>query len=217
MAEKEEKAKENTEVFAEIENKTKQGQGLFQDGDVVNSYLAYEKALQLARETNEGFTVRACLFNLGACCVAKGEASKGLEFLLRAIPPDKESDGCLNFADLQYNLAVAYDVLGQPSEAKKCYEVALNGYKELSNQEMEGEVFLKLGGTLTSLNLLKEAAEIFQEGEKVFQKLMDDRHEVLCLSSRATLLAEMRNEQCQEIIKVVVERIAQLKDDLLKG
>ena len=82
---------------------------------------------------------------------------------------------------------------------------------------MEGEVFLKLGGTLTSLNLLKEAAEIFQEGEDVFQKLMDDRHEVLCLSSRATLLAEMRNEQCQEIVKVVVERIAQLKDDLLKG
>lgn len=210
-------AEENTEIFAEIENKTKQGHQLFQDGDVVNSYLAYEKALQLARETNEGFTVRACLFNLGACCVAEGEASKGLEFLLRAIPPDKESDGSLNFADLQYNLAVAYDVLGQPSEAKRCYEVALKGYKELSNKEMEGEVFLKLGGTLTSLNLLKEAAKIFQEGEDVFQKLMDDRHEVLCLSSRATLLAEMRNEQCQEIVKVVVERIAQLKDDLLKG
>lgn len=217
MAEKEEKSNKNAEIFAEIENITKQGHQLLQDGDIVNSYLTYQKALELARETNEGFTVRACLFNLGACCVAKGETSKGLEFLLRAVPPDKESDGCLNFADLQYNLAVAYGVLGQPSEAKRCYESALEGYKDSSNLEMEGEVFLKLGGTLTSLNLFNEAAEIYQEGEKVFQKLMDDRHGVLCSSSRATLLAEMRNEQCQEVIEVVVERLTQLKDDLLKG
>lgn len=217
MAEKEEKPKEDSDIFTEIEDYTKEGYLLLQNGDVVNSCLAYEKAMQLALETKESFTERACFFNLGACCVAKGEASKGVEFLLRACPPDKESDGSMNFADLHYNLGVGYDFLGQPSKAKRCYETALEGYKSCSNMQMEGQVFLKLGGTLTSLNLLEKATEVFYEGEKIFQKLMDQKHEVLCLSSRATLMAEMRNEQCQELLKVVVNRVEELRDDLFKG
>ena len=217
MSEKEEEMQDKSETLRKIEAFTKEGHKLLQDGDLVNSFPAYEKAFELAEETDEAFTVRACLFNLGACCVAKGDASKGLEYLLRAIPPHKDGDGSMNFADLHYNMAVAYDMLGKASEARKCYETSLDGYKTNTNLEMQGEVYLKLGGTLTSLRMFEQAAKAFEEGQEIFEKLQDERHEMLCLSSRATLLAEMRNGICQELLNILVDRVENLKNDLLKG
>lgn len=213
----EEKPAENVAEMSEIEDLTKKGHQYLQNGDVEMSYLTYEKALTLAQDTNDAFTVRACLFNLGACCVAKNEPQKGLEFLLRALPPDKHIDGVLNFCDLHYNMAIAYDLLGKAREAKRCYETALEGYREYSNSEMIAEVCLKLGGTLATLGSLKVAVDVFHDGEKVFKELQDRRHEVLCLSSRATLLAEMKDEQCQMLLNSVVEKVKELDNDSLKG
>ncbi len=210
----EEKPADN--VF-EIENLTKKGHHFLQDGDVENSYLTYEKALSLAQDTNNAFTVRACLFNLGACCVARNEAQKGLEFLLRAVPPERQTDGVLNYCDLNYNMAIAHELMGKPNEAKRCYEIALEGYREYSNSEMIAETCLKLGGTLAALGSLQEAVEVFYDGEKVFQQLSDQRHEVLCLSSRASLLAELRDDECQTLLNSVVDRVDALQNDSLKG
>jgi tetratricopeptide (TPR) repeat protein len=210
----EEKPAEN---ILEIEKLTKRGHQFLQDGDVANSYLTYEKALGLAQNTNDAFTVRACLFNLGACCVAKNEAQKGLEFLLRAIPPERHTDGVLNYCDLYYNMAIAYELLSKRHDAKRCYETALEGYREYSNNEMIAETCLKLGGTLAALGLLKEAVESFHNGEKVYQQLVDQRHEVLCLSSRATLLAEMKDDESQILLNSVVDRVEALENDSLKG
>ena len=201
----------------EIENLTKKGHQLLQNGDVENSYLTYEQAVTLAQDTNDAFTVRACLFNLGACCVARNEAQKGLEFLLRAVPPERQSDGVLNFCDLNYNMAIAYDLLDKPNEARRCYETALEGYRRNSNSEMVAETCLKLGGTLAALASLKEAVDIFHEGEMVFRQLMDQRHELLCLSSRTTLLAELKDEQSQMLINTVVDKVEALENDTLKG
>lgn len=203
--------------IVEIENLTKKGHQFLQDGDLENSYLTYEKALGLAQETGDSFTVRACLFNLGACYVAKNDAQKGLEFLLRAVPQEKNSDGVMNYCDLNYNMAIAYDLLGKPNEAKICYETALAGYREYSTSEMIAETYLKLGGTLAALGLLQEAVNAFYEGEQVFQQLVDQRHEVLCLSSRATLLAELKDEGCQTLLNIVVDKVEGLTNDSLKG
>ena len=201
----------------EIENLTKKGHQFLQDGELQNSYLTYEHALALAQNTKDAFTIRACLFNLGACCVARNEAQKGLEFLLRAVPPERNADGVLNFCDLHYNMAIAYDLLAKPSEAKRCYETALEGYKEYSNSEMVAETCLKLGGTLAALGSLKEAVDVFYEGEQVFQQLLDQRHEVLCLSSRASLLAELRDDECHMLLNSVVDKLEELQNDSLKG
>ena len=201
----------------EIENLTKKGHQFLQNGDVENSYLSYERALSLAQETSDAFTIRACFFNLGACCVAKNEAQRGLEFLLQAVPPERHSDGVLNFCDLNYNKAIAYELLGKPNEAKVCYETALDGYREYSNSEMIAETCLKLGGTLAALGSLKEAVEVFHQGELVFRQLLDQRHEVLCLSSRATLLAELQDEECQTLLNIVIEKVEALENDSLKG
>ena len=201
----------------EIENLTKKGHQFLQDGDVENSYLTYEKALGLAHETSDAFTIRACFFNLGACCVAKNQPQKGLEFLLRAVAPERHTDGVLNFCDLNYNMAIAHDLLGKPDEAKRCYETALEGYREYSNSEMVAETCLKLGGTFAALGSLKEAVRVFYDGEKVFRQLLDQRHEVLCLSSRATLLAELRDKECQTLLNIVVDKVESLENDSLKG
>ena len=201
----------------EIENLTKKGHQYLQDGDMDNSYVTYEKALSLAQNANDAFTIRACLFNLGACCVAKNEAQQGLEFLLRAVPPERHTDGVLNYCDLYYNMAIAYELLSKRSDAKRCYETALKGYQEYSNSEMVAETCLKLGGTLAALGSLKEAVKVFHDGEKVYQQLLDQRHEVLCLSSRATLLAEMRDDECQILLNRVVDRVETLENDSLKA
>lgn len=206
-----------TDKFAQIENLTIKGHECLQDGDLNTSYSRYKEALGLAEEIHDGFVLRTCLFNIGACCVARNEPHKGLQYLVRAIPAERNCDGVLNFSDLNYNMGIAYDLLSNPYEAKGCYQTALNGYRELSKLDMVGETCLKLGGTLAAVGSQRVAVDVLQEAERVFHKLKDNKQELLAVSSRATLLAELQDDICQSLLTDLVHKVDSLDEDITKG
>ena len=101
----------NKLISEQVDGATRLGHEQLAKGNIDEACSSFEKAVQLAESLKEGFTERACYFNLGACYVARGDPKRGVEYLKKSFPPDKESDGRTNYADLQYNLGTAYDAL----------------------------------------------------------------------------------------------------------
>lgn len=205
-------------ISDEIDGATRQGHEELAKGNIEEACSSFEKAVQLAEDLKEGFTERACYFNLGACYVARGDAKRGVEFLLKAFPPEKESDGVTNYADLQYNLATAYDALGEVDEAVKYYEIAAEEYKTQGNEEMRGETLLKLGNDCTNRGEIKKAAEFYQQAAEIFQELGDKKTQLLILNNLASLLAELRDiGRCGTVLTQVIELCDEVDDVPLKG
>lgn len=208
----------NKVISDEIDGATRQGHEELAKGNIEEACNSFEKAAQLAEDLKEGFTERACYFNLGACYVARGDAKRGVEFLLKAFPPEKESDGITNYADLQYNLATAYDALSEIDKAVECYKIAAEEYKTQGNQEMQGETLLKLGNNYTSLGKIKEATEIYQQSADIFQEIGDKKTQLLILNSLASLLAELHDiASCGKVLTQVIELCVEVDDIALKG
>lgn len=205
-------------ISEEIDGATSLGHNELAKGNIEEAFNSFEKAVQLAENLKEGFTERACYFNLGACYVARGDAKRGVEFLLKAFPPEKESDGITNYADLQYNLATAYDALGEIDEAVKCYEIAAEEYKTQGNQEMRGETLLKLGNDCTNRGEINKAAELYQQSAEIFQEIGDKKTQLLILNNLASLLAELHDiARCGEVLTQVIELCVEVDDIALKG
>lgn len=202
----------------DVKKFTSLGHDALRSGNLNGACEAFESAAKLANEFNEGFTQRACYFNLGASYVAKGDAKKGIEFLLKALPPEKEADGSANFADLHYNLGIAYDSVGEVESAAKSFEIASVEYKTQDNKEMLAETLMKLGSVHAFLNDLGRASDFFGNACEVFDELGDKKSEVLALSSRVNLLADLKDiEKCGDVLRVLIDRSEELSDNFLKG
>lgn len=209
----------NNEVISDdIDGATRQGHEEIAKGNIDEAFISFERAVELAEDMKEGFTERACYFNLGACYVAKGDAKRGVEFLLKAFPPEKEADGITNYADLQYNLATAYDALGETDKAVDCYKIAAEEYKTQGNEEMRSETLLKLANGCTTVGKVNEAIEIYQQAAGIFEEIADKTTQLLVLNNAASLLAELHDiENCSKVLTQVIELCDEVDDVMLKG
>lgn len=208
----------NKFISEQIDGTTRLGHEQLAKGNIDDACRSFERAVELAEDLKEGFTERACYFNLGACYVARGDPKRGVENLLKAFPPDKESDGRTNYADLQYNLGTAYDALGDLHKAVECYETAAEEYRTQENQEMRGETLVRLGKDWTSIGELKKAAEIYEQCAQIFQEMGDKNTQLLILNNLASLLAELRDiASCGKVLTQVFELCREVEDNALKG
>lgn len=83
---------------------------------------------------------QACAFNLGAAYVEVGKALKGLDILKRAQPGERGE----RVADLQFNLAVAHETLGNHSQvAGHCLQAA-QLYRSQGDGASEGDTCMKM-------------------------------------------------------------------------
>ena len=207
-----------TNAHEEVDRLTRHGHNYLSEGNIDDACAAFEQAAALSSQIKEGYTERACYFNLGACCVAQGDAKKGLEYLKKAVPPDKDVDGCANYADLQYNMGLAYDALNQLQTAVECYETALLEYRSQSNQEMQAETLNKLAVGCSAIGETAKAAGYFGEASGVYKSLGDKKNEVLSLTSRASLLGQLKDiDECAKALILVIELCEDLSDQTLQG
>lgn len=202
----------------EIDDLTQNGHQSLSEGRIAEACSFFEKAANLSSDLLESFTERACYFNLGACYVAQGDAKTGLEYLKKAQPPEKDADGPANFADLHYNLGLAYDVLGELKLAIECYETALEAYRKQNNQELLAETLSKLAIDCSENRELSKAAKYYGDAGDIYGQLGDKTHQVFALTNRATLLGEIRDiENCAETLRSVIGICEGLTDQVLQG
>lgn len=207
-----------TNIHEEVDRLTQHGHTCLSEGNIDDACAAFEQAAALSSHIKEGYTERACYFNLGACYVAQGDARKGLEFLKKAVPPDKDSDGGANYADLHYNMGLAHDALNQLRSAVDCYETALIEYEHQSNQEMKAEALNKIAVGYSAIGEAAKAAGSFGVAAEVYKSLGDKKSEVLALTSRASLLGQLKEiDECAKTLTLVIELCEDLTDQTLQG
>lgn len=89
--------------------------------------------------------LRVCSFNLGAAYVEAGRPQRGLDFLQKAEPGPKAD----RIPDLQFNLALAHNALGQSQEASTLFLQAAHLYRSQGAGGSEGDACMEMGRCYT--------------------------------------------------------------------
>ncbi|KAM4567988.1 tetratricopeptide repeat protein 24 isoform 2-T2 [Fundulus diaphanus] len=126
---------------AHIEDLTSAGHTALQEGRPQDALSCFEQALKIAAQLQDSRVLRACCFNLGAAYVEAGRPQKGLDFLRRARSGPKAE----RLPDLQFNMALAHNALGQSQEATACFLQAAQLYRSQGDGGSEGDACMEMG------------------------------------------------------------------------
>ncbi|XP_042345527.1 tetratricopeptide repeat protein 24 [Plectropomus leopardus] len=136
--EREVRKKEVQEV--DIEELTSAGHRALQEGRTEDALSCFNKTLKAAEQLQDSRVLRACSFNLGAAYVEAGRPKKGLD-LLRQAQPGPKAD---RLPDLQFNLALAHNALGQSQEATGYFLQAAQLYRSQGDGGSEGDACMEM-------------------------------------------------------------------------
>ncbi|XP_039973589.1 tetratricopeptide repeat protein 24 [Xiphias gladius] len=124
----------------DIEELTSAGHQALQEGRTENALSSFKNALKAAEELQDSRVLRACSFNLGAAYVEVGRPQKGLDFLRRVCPGPRGD----RLPDLQFNLALAQNALGQSREAAAYFLRAAQLYRSQGDRGNEGDACMEM-------------------------------------------------------------------------
>ncbi|KAM3613782.1 uncharacterized protein V6R79_005062 [Siganus canaliculatus] len=123
-----------------IEHKTSAGHRALLDGRTDEALSCFHHGLRSAAQLQDQQLLRVCSFNLGAAYVEAGQPETGLDFLRRARPgPKAERD-----PDLQFNLGLAHDALGQSRQAAAHFLRAAQLYRSQGDGGSEGDACMEM-------------------------------------------------------------------------
>ncbi|XP_055020065.1 tetratricopeptide repeat protein 24 [Boleophthalmus pectinirostris] len=119
---------------AEVEELTTAGHQTLKQGQTQEALQLFRRALKAATQLGESRVVSACCLNLGAALVEAGDPESGLDYLSKAQPGSKSQ----RLPDLQFNLALAHNALGQRQKAIEHFLQAAQLYSSQGNSSEEG-------------------------------------------------------------------------------
>ncbi|XP_069032253.1 tetratricopeptide repeat protein 24 [Embiotoca jacksoni] len=125
---------------ADIEGSTSAGHKALQEGRPEDALSCFKDAVKAAAQLQDSRVLRACSFNLGAAYVEAGRPQKGLDFLRQAQPGPKAD----RIPDLQFNLALAHNALGQSKEASTFFLQAAQLYRSQGDGRSEGDACMEM-------------------------------------------------------------------------
>ncbi|XP_071324899.1 tetratricopeptide repeat protein 24 isoform X2 [Trachinotus anak] len=124
----------------DIEELTSAGHQALQEGRTEHALSCFKDALKAAGQLQDSRVLRACSFNLGAAYVEVGRPQKGLDFLRQVQPGPKAN----RLPDLQFNLALAHNALGQSQEAAAHFLQAAQLYRSQGDGGSEADACMEM-------------------------------------------------------------------------
>uniref|UniRef100_K1QHT8 RNA-binding protein 8A n=2 Tax=Magallana gigas TaxID=29159 RepID=K1QHT8_MAGGI len=195
-------------VAVEVEKFSKLGTQDLQNNHPERALESFKYAFKRSRELeDDGYTERACAFNLGAVYIALGNGKKGIEILNKALPPDNTREGRSN-GDLFFNLGLGYENVGNSEEAVRNFKKALEEYKvERDNVQMEAETLEKLG-QLYFKTKNRFAVDTFDQLAQAYDILKNPAKQLWALTEKANQqfangLEEEAEKSAEECLKLV--------------
>ncbi|XP_047454731.1 tetratricopeptide repeat protein 24, partial [Mugil cephalus] len=140
-----EEVKKSRKDKKDIEDLTSGGHRALQDGRLQDAVSCFKDALRTAARLQDSRVLRACSFNLGAAYVETGRPHKGLDFLHQAENGPKAD----RLPDLQFNLALAHNALGQHREAAAHFLQAAQLFRSQGDGRNEGDACMEMSRCYT--------------------------------------------------------------------
>ncbi|KAM9309169.1 uncharacterized protein ttc24 [Pholidichthys leucotaenia] len=175
---------------ADIEELTSAGHTALKEGRPEEALDRFRDAMKVAAQLQDSRVLRACSFNLGAAYVEAGRPRKGLDFLRRAQPGPKAD----RLPDLQFNMALAHNALGQCQEAAAYFLQAAQLYRSQGDGRSEGDACVEMSHCYSRMQDWSLAAQGFLRAAESYRVAS-------MLDSAATALKEagshmIQSEQC---------------------
>ncbi|XP_055978780.1 tetratricopeptide repeat protein 24 [Sorex fumeus] len=186
---------------ASIHALTSAGHGALLAGRNHEALASFQRAFLLASEaphTRDTPILRACAFNLGAAYVETGDPARGLELLLRA-QPEGEAQG-VGHGDQCFNVASAYQALGDLPQALAWYHRALGHYQLLGDQ---GQAQAKMGACYQALGEPEQAVHYLQEASRAYAQAGQPRAAALALGAVAGCMLASGQHGVREVVQVL--------------
>ncbi|XP_026340834.2 tetratricopeptide repeat protein 24 [Ursus americanus] len=164
---------------------------------------SFQRAFILASEapqTRGTPVLQACAFNLGAAYVETGDPARGLELLLRAQPEEKAQGRC--HGDQCFNVALAYQALGNLPQALAWYHRALGHYRPLGDQ---GQAQAKMGACYQALGQPELAAHCLQEASRAYAQAGQPQAAALASGAAAGCMLKSGRHGVAEVLQVLEE------------
>ncbi|XP_072802031.1 tetratricopeptide repeat protein 24 [Vicugna pacos] len=188
---------------ASIQDLTLAGHRALLAGQNHEALTSFQKAFLLASkapQTRDNPILWACAFNLGAAYVETGDPARGLELLLQAQPQKKAQGRC--HGDQCFNVALAYQALGNLPQALAWYHKALGHYQPLGDQ---GQAHAKMGACYQALGQPELAAHCLQEASQAYAQAEQPRAAALALGAAAGCMLKSGQHGVGEVVQVLEE------------
>ncbi|XP_012692899.3 tetratricopeptide repeat protein 24, partial [Clupea harengus] len=192
---------DESQVQADIDTLTSSGHSALKRGDCAEALICFKKAYKAAVEIKETKVHRACAFNLGAAYVEAGKPQKGLEFLRKAQPGERRE----RVADLQYNLGVAHEALGDQAQAAGHYLQAAQLYRSQGDGSSEGDTCMKLARCHLRMKDCSHAAQVFQRAAESYRVAGRLDSAAVALKEATTHMLQCDSFSSEDIITMLSE------------
>ncbi|KAK2903700.1 hypothetical protein Q8A67_008413 [Cirrhinus molitorella] len=194
---------EETDVQLEIERLTAAGHAALQSGNNNAALQSFRSALKAATKLREKRLQRTCAFNLGAAYVEAGEPQKGLDVLSRTQPGERGE----RIADLQYNLAMAHEALGDRTQAAQHYLQAAQLYRSQGDAGAEGDTCVRLAHCHLLRKEWDEAAASFQRAAESYKVVGNASAAALALKDAGKHMLQSGRSSSEDIISVLTDSL----------
>ncbi|TDH11132.1 hypothetical protein EPR50_G00057680 [Perca flavescens] len=196
--------KKRKKRMKDIEELTSAGHRALQDGRSEHALSCFNSALKAAAQLQDSRVLGACSFNLGAAYVEAEQPEKGLD-LLRQAQPGPKAD---RLPDLQFNLALAHNALGQRREAAAYFLQAAQLYRSQGDGRSEGDACMEMSRCYsTDQDWVLAAQSLLRAAESYRVAAMSDSA-AAALKEAASHMIQSDQFSRDDIISVLTESLS---------
>lgn len=189
---------------------------LFRDNEDSEALGTFKKALLLSSRLPGPHLQARCLFNLGAAYITTGKPKKGLKCTWKAkqLGAITGDDG-----DFSFNMAAAYDSMGECAKAAEYYRKAVSKY-QAREASKAADALVKLAYCLASTGDATSAARAFRLAGRAYQEAEQAEDAAMALREAANYFLrspEHRPEDALEALQGCSQLCAAITNPELLG
>ncbi|XP_029360683.1 tetratricopeptide repeat protein 24 isoform X2 [Echeneis naucrates] len=193
----------------DIEELSSAGHQALMEGRTEHALRHFKDALKAADQLQDSRVLQACSFNLGATYVEVGRPQKGLDFLQRAQPGPKAD----RLPDLQFNLALAHNALGQWQEAAAHFLQAAQLYRSQGDGGSEGNACMEMSHCYGKGQDWCLAAQGFLRAAGSYRVAAILDSAAIALKEAGNSMIQSHQFSCDDVINVLAECLS-FKDNI---
>lgn len=185
-------------IRTEIQRLLESGIIFFNDNEEDHALVMFKKAYLLSRSILEPHVQSRCLFNLGAAYIMTGKPKKALKCLWKI----KETGAQEKDGDLYFNMAAAYDDMGEYVKAVEFYRKAIDEY-DVSQTQSTADALVKVAYCLVSTDDLASAAQSFRLAGHVYRKIQQLEDGAMAMREAANYFLQSQTYTREEVLETL--------------